>query len=145
MNWITEHISLVKKALILWVAILLATLKWMLLPSSYFAHTFGFSLFGAIFLTLLTISLTDRESMIARTFRLHVLRELGRVSYCVYIIHQTVDWAVHKYVRGDLPRFDSVGSIAVTLLALGVTLFIAELSWRFFEHPLIQRGHHYKY
>jgi len=53
--------------------------------------------------------------------------------------------ATHKFVRGDLPRFDSPGSIAVSLLAFGVTMLIAEFSWRFFEHPLIKRGHRYKY
>ena len=145
MQWIMEHLSFVKKTLIFCVVSLLLTLKWMLMPDSFFQLSAGLSLFGAIFALLLLISLTDREGMIARIFRLRVLRELGRVSYCVYIIHMAVNWAVHKYLRDDLPRFDSLRSIAVTLLALGVTLMIAELSWHYFEHPLIQRGHQYKY
>jgi peptidoglycan/LPS O-acetylase OafA/YrhL len=70
---------------------------------------------------------------------------LGRVSYCVYLIHVAVDWMVHEYVRGDLPRFDSPRSIAVTVLAFSVTLLIAELSWSLFEHPLVRRGHRYSH
>jgi hypothetical protein len=34
---------------------------------------------------------------------------------------------VHKYVRG-VPRFDDLSSIAVTVLAFGLTLLVAELS-----------------
>jgi peptidoglycan/LPS O-acetylase OafA/YrhL len=145
MQWIVDHVSFFKKMMIVCVASLLVTLKWMLMPDSFFQLTIGLSLFGAIFVSLLIVCLRDREGMLAQIFRLRILRELGRVSYCVYIIHVAVNWAVHKYVRGDLPRFDSPRSIAATLLALGVTLLIAELSWRLFEHPLIHRGHQYKY
>lgn len=144
-QWLKRHVSVVKKTLIFCVALLLVTMKWLLMPNSFFRLSAGLSLFGIIFVSLLIISLTDRESTVAGIFRMRVLRELGRVSYCVYIIHVAVNWAAHKYVRGDLPRFDSLSSIAVTFLALGVTLLIAELSWRFFEHPLIRLGHRYKY
>lgn len=145
MQWITEHLGFVKKTLILCIALLLAILKWMLMPNSTLRLSVGLPLFGAIFALLVIICLTEREGIIAGIFRLRALRELGRVSYCVYIIHYAMNWAVHKYLRGDLPRFDSPSSIAVTILALGLTLVIAEFSWRFFEHPLIQRGHRYKY
>jgi peptidoglycan/LPS O-acetylase OafA/YrhL len=140
-----EHLSIVNSTLIFFVGVLLATLKWMLMPDSFFGLSVGLSLFGAIFVSLLLVCLTNREGMIARIFRLRVLRELGRVSYCVYIIHMTVNWVAHKFLRSDLPRFDTPRSIAVTLLALGVTLLVAEVSWRLFEHPLIHRGHQYKY
>jgi peptidoglycan/LPS O-acetylase OafA/YrhL len=60
-------------------------------------------------------------------FRWPALRELGKASFCVYIIHVAVKWMVHKYVRG-VPRFDDLSSIAVTVLAFGLTLLVAELS-----------------
>jgi peptidoglycan/LPS O-acetylase OafA/YrhL len=73
------------------------------------------------------------------------LRELGKVSFCVYIIHVAVNWMVHKYVHGDEPRFDNLSSIAVTVLAFGLTLLVAELSWSIFEYQLIRPGHRYSY
>ena len=36
-------------------------------------------------------------------------------------------------------------AIAVTLLAAAVTLTLAGLSWRFFEQPIIERGHAHRY
>ena len=49
-----------------------------------------------------------------------------------------MNWVVHKYVRGDVPRFDNLSPIAVTVLAFVLTLLVAELSRSQFEHPLIR-------
>jgi len=105
----------------------------------------GFPFFSALYLSLLVISLLDKNSFIASVFRWWPLRELGKVSYCVYVIHVAVNWMVHKYVRGDVPRFETLNSIAVTVLAFSLTMLIAELSWARFERPLIRRGHRYSY
>jgi peptidoglycan/LPS O-acetylase OafA/YrhL len=145
MQWIGSNLRFFKGMLIFCIASILVTISWMVRPNFVFTNTVGLPLFGMLFLSLLTIALTDRAGTIARILRLRALRELGRVSYCVYIIHVTVNWIVHRFVGHDLPRFDSLRSIAITLLAFGVTLLIAELSWRFFEHPLVRRGHQYKY
>jgi peptidoglycan/LPS O-acetylase OafA/YrhL len=142
---IKNNLKFFKIGLVGCAFLIAGTLKWMVMPNYFFANTVGIPLFAGIYFCLLVISLTDLDGIIARTFRWRVLRELGKVSYCVYIIHLSVNWAAHKFARGDLPRFDSLRSIAVTIFALAVTLFIAELSWFCFERPLIRRGHRYKY
>jgi len=43
------------------------------------------------------------------------------------------------------PRFDSWRAIGVASFSFVVSIIIAELSWRYFENPLIRRGHLYSY
>jgi peptidoglycan/LPS O-acetylase OafA/YrhL len=126
-------------------ASLLLMLFWMVKPNSYVAATLGRPVYGLFFVSLLIVSLADRQGKLVGLFRWRPLRELGRVSYCVYIIHGAVDWLVFRIVWHAGPRFDSVPSIALSSVAFVSTLALAEVSWRYFEHPLIRRGHRYSY
>ncbi len=143
--WIATHISYFKYIMAVCFAGILLTAFWMVKPNYFFSPIIGIPLLAALYLSLLIIGLADKSSLVANTFRWQPLRELGKVSYCVYIIHVAVNWTVHARVRSDLPRFDSLPSIAVTVLAFGITLLIAEASWHFFEGPLIRRGHRFSY
>jgi peptidoglycan/LPS O-acetylase OafA/YrhL len=118
---------------------------WLLKPNSFVTETFGRSVIGLFFVQLMVILLIDRASALAKIFRFGPLKELGKISYCVYIIHEGIHWTVFKVLRHDTPRFDSWPAIGVTILALVATIVIAELSWHYFEHPLIRRGHRYSY
>ena len=144
-QWIAAHLAYFKYAIVVCAVVLLMLLPWMAKPLYFVASTVGIPLFSALYLSMLVIALMDKQSVVATVCRWRVLRELGKISYCVYIIHVAVNWAVHKYVRGELPRFDSWRSIGVTALAVVVTLMIAELSWFVYERPLIRRGHKYSY
>jgi peptidoglycan/LPS O-acetylase OafA/YrhL len=124
---------------------LLATSLLILKPDSFMTATIGRTIFGFFFVFLLIIPLTDKEGLLARIFRWRPLRELGKVSYCVYIIHRVVNWALHKLMLHADPRINSWPGFGVTVLALVATFFLAELSWRYFENPLIHRGHRYSY
>ena len=107
--------------------------------------TYGRTVIGLLFAFLLIVPLVDREGFLAKVFRSRVLRELGKISYCVYIIHWAMDWAVFRLMRHDTPRFDSWPAIGVTLIALAASIGVASLSWILLENPLIHRGHHYTY
>jgi len=144
-QWCAEHLVYFKHAIAVSAGFIFVTVFWMVKPNYFFASVVGIPAFSALYLSLLLISFADKSSLIARVFRWWALRELGKVSYCVYIIHVAVNWMVHKYVRGDVPRFDNLSSIAVTLLAFGLTLLFAELSWSRFERPLILHGPKYSY
>jgi len=144
-QWCSEHLAYFEYTIADCAGLIFVTMFWMLKPNYFFASIVGIPVFSALYLSLLVISLVHKNSFIATVFRWWPLRELGKVSYCVYVIHVAVNWMVHKFVRGDLPRFDSLRSIAVTVLAFSLTMLIAELSWSVFEHPLIRRGHRYTY
>jgi peptidoglycan/LPS O-acetylase OafA/YrhL len=84
-------------------------------------------------------------SMWAAICRFRFLAEMGRVAYCLYVIHQVVDLACHKLLLHDLPRFDTWRTALVSTIAAIVGYGLAAISWRFFEDPLLRRGHALKY
>jgi peptidoglycan/LPS O-acetylase OafA/YrhL len=143
--WIQQNVKYFYIALAAFAAAILAMLYWLVMPASFVAATFGRSVYGLLFVSLLLVLLADRESLLASVFRWRALRELGKVSYCVYIIHGAVIWTMFRFLQHSEPRFDSWPAIGISLAAFFVTITVAEFSWRFFEHPLIRRGHRYSY
>jgi peptidoglycan/LPS O-acetylase OafA/YrhL len=70
---------------------------------------------------------------------------LGGISYCVYLLHDAFNFFAHGILLHADPRLYSLSHVVVTVLALVATLGTASLSWRFFEKPLIRRGHSNSY
>jgi peptidoglycan/LPS O-acetylase OafA/YrhL len=143
--WAEKHLIFLYSMLGTCAAVLIINEYWMARPFSYVSATYCRTFFGLFFAFLVAVLLIDPGSVLGKFFRLRPLRELGKISYCVYIIHQGFEWGVFRILRHDVPRFDSWPSIGITMLALAVTIGVAELSWHFFEHPLIRRGHRYRY
>jgi len=93
----------------------------------------------------LLLAISRRKSILSTLMRLGFLRELGGVSYCIYIIHTAVYLFCHMLLLHALPAVTDGRAALVTLLAALVTYAIAKLSWKFFEQPLLQRGHAFQY
>jgi len=144
-QWIAAHTSYFKYVLIVSIVLVILTAFWMVKPNYFFPDIVGIPLFSALYVSLLLICLADKTNFIAYAFRWRLLRELGKVSYCVYVIHVAVNWTIHRCVLSDVLRFDSLRAIIVTGMAFGSTLLIAKLSWSLFEGPLIRRGHKLSY
>jgi peptidoglycan/LPS O-acetylase OafA/YrhL len=144
-RWVQEHIALCKSAIFACIAAWAIMLPWTMRPFSYLANTLSLSVLGALYLCLMITVLLDEKGWLAKLCRWNALREMGKISYCVYLVHYPVLWIMHRLVLGSDPRFDTSAGIGVTLAAFAATLAIAQLSWRFFEHPLVRRGHAFKY
>jgi peptidoglycan/LPS O-acetylase OafA/YrhL len=116
-------------------------------PSQYTLtmHSWGFSVMDGFFASLLAIAVMAPRSIWAAVCRWPFLAELGRVSYCLYVIHAAADLVCHKLLLHDVPRFDSWKAVLVTALAAGLAYGLAALSWKYFEHPLLRKGHALKY
>jgi peptidoglycan/LPS O-acetylase OafA/YrhL len=123
--------------LVLWI--------WFPNPQSPLTETVGFTWIAFFYLTILVLALSRPGGPIATLCRLPWLRELGRVSYAVYIIHTTVNLFFHMLLLHAAPQTANAKGAAVTLLALLGTYGIARLSWEFLEHPLLRLGHTIKY
>jgi peptidoglycan/LPS O-acetylase OafA/YrhL len=91
------------------------------------------------------LALSLPSGAVAKILRAGTLQWFGKVSYCTYIIHWAVNWTSHAILLHSVPRIDSLGAIAATLIALLATMGIAEASWRFLESPLLRIGHRYTY
>jgi peptidoglycan/LPS O-acetylase OafA/YrhL len=107
--------------------------------------SWGYSVVDIFFASLLVIAVMLPGSRWAAVCRLPFLTEMGRVSYCLYVIHTAVNLACHELFFHRIPRFESWSTALVSALAVGLSYGLATLSWKFFEHPLLSRGHALKY
>src|ERR1700693_1397378 len=62
-------------------------------------------------------------------------------GYC----HLAVFLFCHEILLRALPAVTDGKAAGVTFLAAILTYAIAKLSWRFFEQPLLRRGHAFQY
>ena len=93
-------------------------------------------------LLLLSTLLSTRLSAI---FSFGPLRFMGSIAYGVYLLHRPMSFLLHKLLFYFRPKSGSVADTLVATLSVAVSIAIATASWRYFEKPLVQRGHHYKY
>jgi peptidoglycan/LPS O-acetylase OafA/YrhL len=122
-----------------------ALLWWLAHPAGMVTLTIGLSWVAAFYACLLLLVVSQTDTSIASFFRWSKLQSLGTISYCVYILHDTVNLFSHRLLLQASPQIYNWEGIAVTMLALCLTLSASCLSWRFFEKPLLRRGHAYSY
>ncbi|MGB6392007.1 MAG: acyltransferase [Candidatus Acidiferrales bacterium] len=114
-------------------------------PNDAFTQSAGYSILAFFYCALLLISIALTGGPIARFMRLRFLRELGRVSYCMYLIHTAVGYVCFGLLTHRIIHFTGWRSGCVGLLSIAVTYGVARLSWRFLEQPMLHHGHLYKY
>jgi peptidoglycan/LPS O-acetylase OafA/YrhL len=106
---------------------------------------FGFTWIGIFYSLLLLIVLTSSKGWVARVMRARWLREVGRVSYCMYIIHLMVVLFLYSVILHVRPQIVTFAGAAVAMLAAFVTYALARFSWAWFEGPLVRIGHEFNY
>ena len=108
-------------------------------------QSFGYTWIALFYVTILLLAIGNTSGLIARFCRMRWLRELGFVSYCVYIIHIVVNVVLHALVLHKAPRISTTKGAIVTVLAGLLSFAIAKMSLFVFEGPLQRRGHAFKY
>jgi peptidoglycan/LPS O-acetylase OafA/YrhL len=115
-----------------------------LAPAGRWDTPWCFSCMGLLFTAGILLALTRPHGWWSRLCRQTTLRNLGGISYCVYVIHLaviTISQAVVHFLYGSKPVWDLAG----VLIAWTITLLLAKISGRYFEGPLLRRGHAYKF
>jgi peptidoglycan/LPS O-acetylase OafA/YrhL len=125
------------------LCLLVANWKWG--PVSLLMQTIGYSWLAVFYAVCLLMVLIRPTGILARGMRVSWLRSLGIVSYCMYITHAAIDVVLHAAILRAPPRVSTAKGAGVTLLAALLTYVIARLSWRFFERPLLDLGHQFRY
>ena len=119
--------------LLIWPA--LAILKgWGL--GTYEMQSFGLTLLAFTYACFMLIAIAEKTGPITWLTSLPLLRRLGLLAYCIYLIHLFVFDFLFRVVAGP------------NLVLVGVPILVvclAEVSWRFFERPLISFGHRWRY
>ena len=113
--------------------------------TSYEMVTFGFTWMALFYACLLLIVATAPGWPMARLFRNRVLRHFGLIAYGMFLMHMAVDAIAHGVLLGKSTEIRNVADLAVTAIAFVVTWFLATLSWKFFEQPIIRWGHSFRY
>lgn len=139
------HRLLLRSALLLLLGGVAVLLWWLAHPPGVVTLTIGYSWLAVFYSCLLLVVLSQTDGHLAGFMRWPILRSLGVVSYCVYILHDTFNQVAHRLLLHTVPQLHDIRGAAVSLLALLLTFAVAALSWRFFEKPLIRRGHSYNY
>ncbi len=102
-------------------------------------------LMGAFFAAIILLALVQPQGALARFCSLSVLRRLGGISYCIYVIHLPVN-TICLALLHSMPGTQSIGfDVGGVLLACVITWILAKISWRYLESPMIRGGHAYKY
>jgi peptidoglycan/LPS O-acetylase OafA/YrhL len=103
--------------------------------------TFGYSVL-ALFYTaclLLAVSTPGGSGML----RNRTLMGLGALAYCTYLIHFPLIMAGRRLVALRLSHDQA--RLPGAILGIALALPIAMLSWKYFEKPMLRRGHKYVY
>ena len=108
-------------------------------------QSFGYTWMAGFYAVILLLAVGHQDGWVARCFRIRWLRELGIVSYCVYIIHIVVNVVLHALLLRKSPRISTGKGALVTVFAVFVTYGVAKISWILLEAPMQRRGHAFKY
>lgn len=144
-EWISGHMRHVYAALLAASIPMAIFLKWFHEPNTLFAAAFSLQWIALFFAILLVAVLAHPAGAIAGIFRWGFLREMGRISYCAYLIHFPVSVLLHGIVLKRRPALDSMAGVALAAVAFLVTIGLAELSAKYFEGPMLRHGHRFRY
>jgi peptidoglycan/LPS O-acetylase OafA/YrhL len=143
-DWVDRHISLCVWGVLAGSgsAIVLSTMaRANLSYCSTLSVAFGRTGVEFASLCVIVYLLWRPESGIGKIFTSRLLLELGKISYCLYLVHWGILWMIYRFILhthfGDHLHLD----VVVAPVALALSIGIAELSWKYFEEPLIRRSH----
>ena len=144
-RWLSAQSGILYGLLVAFFLGVLALWKWSPQAETWGMESIGFTWLAAFYVVILLIVLVRKESLIARLARMGWLREIGKVSYCIYIIHLVVNVICHSLLRRASPGTQDWRGAAVTLFSAILTFCIARISWKIFEGPLVYFGRSFRY
>jgi len=105
----------------------------------------GYTWMDMFYCLILLLVLEKTASPLASFTRMVGLRELGRVSYCLYLIHPSVGFICQRLLAAKLEHVHPWQGIVCNAVAVVLCYVIARLSWTCLEYPLLQKGHAFQY
>jgi peptidoglycan/LPS O-acetylase OafA/YrhL len=148
-SWFREYVSRnsanLRRALLTLLFGAGVLLWWLVHPTNRVTVLIGFSWLAILYSGLLLTVVSGSAGWFAKMMRWKFLVWLGGVSYCVYLLHFSLNFFAHRIFLHAEPQIYSAAGVGVSVFALVATLAVAELSQHYFEKPLIRRGHSYSY
>jgi peptidoglycan/LPS O-acetylase OafA/YrhL len=144
-RFINEHPEVLSRALLCLGLGVIAVFWWLIHPANLIMVTIGYTVMAFFYTVLLLLVLSGRLPTLTGFFRGRWLCFIGGISYCIYIVHDTINQLGHRILLHAEPQIYNWKGVGTTLLALLLTLTIASASWKFLEKPLIRRGRKFSY
>jgi peptidoglycan/LPS O-acetylase OafA/YrhL len=144
-EWLTGHRNLLRALTGLFLVGMLALFAWTPLKNSQLVQCVGITWIDVFYGLVMMLALAAPAGLTAVFARTHWLAEIGRVSYCLYLIHDAVRFGAGLLVKTASPYAPSWALVAANAVAAVISYLISRVSWVYFEHPLLRRGHQWKY
>ncbi len=143
--WLQSHRSILWSA----TAVLFGGIVYMTWQGydalSFPMTTWGFSWLAAFYTGVLLIAVTSSRGWLPRLLQNPSLMRLGTLAYCSYLVHVAILNALRHPLKAHFPQFPVATWLVGGILGIALTLAVASLSYRYFERPLLRRGHEYSY
>jgi len=107
--------------------------------------TWGYSWLALFYTSVLLIAVTSTEGPVARILKNNLLIKLGTLAYCSYLVHVAFMNAVRHPLKAYFPQYPVGAWLMGGILGTALTLAVAWLSYKYFEKPLLRRGHKYSF
>ena len=143
--WITSHANVVRMCGFVLLAGMLGLVSWAPASESLPMQSVGYTWIALFYGAVMIVALTQPASWIAWFTRARWLAEIGRVSYCLYLIHDAIRVGMGSLIRVLQPAAPSWELIIGSAIAAVISYGVARASWVYFEYPLLRRGHSFKY
>jgi peptidoglycan/LPS O-acetylase OafA/YrhL len=116
-----------------------------LAPGRGYGPALGLSCIDLLFTAIILIVLVRPYGWLSQFCTWPALRNIGAISYCIYIIHLALNESSQAIFRSLYAGKSVPVELAATLTAWIFTIVLAKISWRFIESKMIRRGHAYQY
>lgn len=143
-DWLVAHKGVVGTASVILGAGILEMIHKQMGLGSFALASFGYTWIALFYLSLLLLAVTQ-QGFVSRLFRFRPLAELGILAYGLYLFHFLVIGVIYGLAGKASPQLTGVSTVGLTLLSGLLVFTLARLSWRYFEKPLINKGHRYQY
>jgi peptidoglycan/LPS O-acetylase OafA/YrhL len=111
---------------------------------SLFMGTIGFSVLALLYATFLLVAITEVRGPIRWLTSIGPLKHLGIWAYGIYLFHALIPFYLFK-LFGRTAAIDSTMGVLIFLGSVLLVLLTAHLSWQYFEKPLVNFGHQWRY
>lgn len=105
----------------------------------------GYTVIAVFFGGVLVHAVAREGSPPNRICRHPWLQHAGRLAYGIYLFHMPALGVIFAVWMKGPPRLETPAMVALVVFAFGATLLLAELSFRYFENPMIRFGHRFRY
>ncbi len=127
----------------LFVAMLAGAMVMTLRPAPF--GVFTYSWLAGLYSVFILIAFVGTAPRLGSLLRSPALVWFGQISYGIYLFHEAVSGVLHGALRHSKPQIRTLSDAGITILALCITIFLAAISYHFFERPILRFGHRFQY